>query len=538
MRRLALTVLVSATLPLSAQIASQPTWLLRLQVGHGVLMDAAGVGDLDLDGFDDVATFMQDGGGRVFSGRTGSALFTVAGFATPMAPAFGRTCGVSDCNGDGVRDLAIAIPLVPNGGSTGLLTVVSGSNGTVIWQRVSTFLVSFFGISIAEVGDLDGDGVGDFAVCGITPSTPSASGLAGAVFIVSGATGTIVRTIVPFPSQNPVPRMAATGDLNGDGFVDILVSIGTGIIVAYSASGGNVLRTFSSGIPGDGFGTSFDAGRDLDGDGTADVVVGAPSGANGAGIVYVWSGSTGVLIRSVNGPVGTTSFGIGVVLPGDLNGDNRSEIVVQHGAGALTAYEVLDGATGVVVQSFPTPTSYIGGYVFLAHFAAAGDVNADGWPDMVFGTPELTGTPGPTSLVVSKVCSLAGVPRAAAVSVGAGCGGTASPLLACQPPVLGAIAYVGVLNAAPSSPGMVFLGAPAPAPFAVGPSCLAYLDAATLIPFLPFTADALGRWWTPVIVPFVPVTAGMTGRIQAALPGGGGPAALQMTNAVDLRIGY
>jgi hypothetical protein len=120
----------------------------------------------------------------------------------------------------------------------------------------------------------------------------------------------------------------------------------------------------------------FVASGDVNGDGKADIVVGADAG--GAPHVKVFDGATGAEIRSFF--AFDPGFLGGVrVAAGDVNGDGKADIITGAGPGTLSHVKVFDGLTGAEIHSFFAFTPSFTGGVFVA----AGDVNGDGKADIV-----------------------------------------------------------------------------------------------------------------------------------------------------------
>ena len=159
-----------------------------------------------------------------------------------------------------------------------------------------------------------------------------------------------------------------TGDLNGDGFADIITGAGPG------ASGGHVkvfdgltgaqIRSFFA-YPSFTGGV-FVSGGDVNGDGFADIITGTDAGSSH---VKVFDGLTGSEIRSFFAYSGFTG---GVrVGTGDLNGDGFADIITGAGPGASGGHvKVFDGLTGAEIRSFFAYPSFAGG-VFVAGSNAA-----------------------------------------------------------------------------------------------------------------------------------------------------------------------
>jgi hypothetical protein len=162
----------------------------------------------------------------------------------------------------------------------------------------------------------------------------------------------------------------AVGDVNGDGVPDVIVGAGPGggpQVRVFDGSTGQplagVLGSFYGMIPSRFTGGVFVAAGDVNGDGFADVIVGADAGGGPA--VCVWSGKDGSLLNSFYAlPSGFTG---GVrVGAGDVNGDSKADVIAGAGPGALPQVSVFSGAGLAVLQSFwAFPTSFRGG-VYVA----------------------------------------------------------------------------------------------------------------------------------------------------------------------------
>jgi hypothetical protein len=186
-------------------------------------------------------------------------------------------------------------------------------------------------------------------------------------------------------------------DVNGDGFADLAVgahaySSFTGRVYVYvggpSGLGMSPAFTLTGRGPDGSFGASVASAGDVNGDGFADLVVGAPH-QTADGQVYVFLGGGAGLAASPLPPlVGSTSFGGAVAAAGDIDGDGYGDLIVgapssvsigrahvypggPNGPGVRPAH-VVDGPDGV--------DSGFGGAV-----ASAGDVDGDGMAEFVVG---------------------------------------------------------------------------------------------------------------------------------------------------------
>lgn len=172
----------------------------------------------------------------------------------------------------------------------------------------------------------------------------------------------------------------ATGDVNGDGMLDIITAPGAGAdphIKVFSGADGSELSSFFAYSPSFQGGVYVATG-DVNGDGRDDIITGA--GAGSGPNVKVFSGATGSELASFFA-YGTGFLGGVRVATGDVNGDGLADIITGSGPGAGPQVKVFDGRTQNTLKSFfAYSTSFRGGV-----FVAAGDVNGDGWADIVTG---------------------------------------------------------------------------------------------------------------------------------------------------------
>ena len=425
--------------------------------------EVSSAGDVNGDGFADIligagydgiygASYVVFGNASGFDGTVDlSTVSGTTGFRM-FGGGFGHGLSVAsagDMNGDGFAD--VAVTTVPTFGQNATYVVFGKATGFVDNLDVTTLSAkdgfkvvgansSSYDGEVASAGDVNGDGFDDLFLKSEGAAKNyvlfgAATGL-GTSINVATLDGTNGFSITSVASQS-FNHIGSAGDFNGDGFADLIFSNdgdsgdsalgwGDAYVIFGKASGfaanintstldgGNGFRMEGFGGASDSFatGSSVSSAGDVNGDGFDDMIVGAKSGlalgdSSKAYIVFGKASgfSSSLLLSDLDGTNGFALVGSGrfaltgysVAAAGDVNGDGFADLIV-GAPGENASYVVYGKASGFAASIWATDLDGTDGFKLSgdpaggggSSVASAGDINGDGAPDLIIAS--LSGT--------------------------------------------------------------------------------------------------------------------------------------------------
>ncbi|MDZ4724701.1 MAG: FG-GAP-like repeat-containing protein [Leptospira sp.] len=394
----------------------------NISVRKGLNKDINGDGycDLVIQGYTTEAgrlfIFHSSGTNGITQTGASAANNIISGLAPGNGLSFGFYMSIGDLNGDGYADIVSGESNYASNSGRLYIFYSTGTNGITVSSATSADAIiegetgSEFGL-IPAIGDLNGDGYGD-----IVTGAQRYNSNSGRVYIFyspgsgnfSNINATAASQIIDANStNNTLGASVATGDINGDGYSDLVVgapsfSSASGRIYGFisSGSGGIATNTVNSGtsfvldgeIANNALGFYVNTG-DMNGDGYMDVISGSPTYDNSKGRAYVFhsNGSSGInsLGAASANSIITGEVNSGLLAyrnsVGDINGDGYTDLItgayiVNKGYAFLSA-----GSSGITITSAANASTRLNcdTNTTFANTTGGFDLNGDGFYDMV-----------------------------------------------------------------------------------------------------------------------------------------------------------
>ncbi len=385
-------------------------------------------GDVNGDGYDDfiIGAFYNDGtetdAGSVyiyFGGINVNTIPDVILTGYNAGDALGYSVSTAgDLNGDGFSDVIVSA--IGYSGSSGRVYIFFGgenmdSSPDIILDSETP--AGYFGYSVSTAGDVNADGYSDVVVSAFLYGNKR-----GRAYIYFGGLSMNNVADVIMTGEGDYDEFGISvsnaGDVNGDGFSDVIIGAdqydlyGTG--KAYVFLGGVSMdnvpdAVMSGGGAGDQFGRFSSGAGDVNGDGYADVIVGMNGFNNGRDYAYVYFGGPAIdnAADVTFSEPSDLIFGFGVSTAGDINGDGFSDVMV-------TAW-IYDNVSNVYIYYGGSDMNNVSDTILYGEgtndrfglaLSTAGDVNDDGYSDLIIGAPEYNNYTGKAFLFMSDVFTI------------------------------------------------------------------------------------------------------------------------------------
>jgi hypothetical protein len=399
------------------------------QEGADLGNSVATAGDVNGDGLSDVivGARLYDGGqtdeGRayVFHGAATGLSTTHAWIAesNQTSALFSRSVGTAgDVNGDGYSDVIVGAPYYDNGQDNEGRAYIYHGSALGLSTMPNRWLEgnqahAHFGKSVGTAGDVNGDGYSDVIVG--APEHDNEEMEEGRAYIYHGSATGLSSTANWVAESDRADALfgysvGTAGDVNGDGYSDVIVGApgyydeetagGRAYVYHGSASGLSAAANWTAESDRDGadFACSVGTAGDINGDGYSDIIIGASRHQNGQtyeGRAFVYHGSRAGLVTTAGWTAesnqANADFGYSVGTAGDVNGDGYSDVIVGarwYDGGQTNegrAYVYHGSLTGLSTAAEWTAESDQEGAHFGSSAASAGDVNGDGYSDVIVG---------------------------------------------------------------------------------------------------------------------------------------------------------
>jgi hypothetical protein len=365
-------------------LSTTPNWSAEgNQAGASFGWYVSGAGDVNHDGYDDVIVGApyydngqtDEGAAFVYLGSA-SGLSTTAnwtGEGNQVRAYFGYSvAGAGDVNDDNYSDVIVGAAGYDNGqNEEGAAYAYYGSSSglpsTPSWAMEGNQNGIYLGLSVAGAGDVNDDGYSDVIVA--APYYTDAQPGGGTAFLYYGSSSGLSTTAGWMAAKNENNAflggsVAGAGDVNGDGYADVIVgdcfylNMGAAYVYLGSASGLSATPcwTGQGNQSGEYFGYSVAGCGDVDGSGYSEIIVGSPYHTNGQtkeGAAFVYfgtaSGPSNTAGWTAEGNQEQVNYGYSVAGAGDVNGDGYADVIV--GAPYYTALNYLEGTAYVYLGS-------------------------------------------------------------------------------------------------------------------------------------------------------------------------------------------
>lgn len=295
-------------------------------------------------------------------------------FGCAMAPA-------GDVDGDGRGDLLIGAN--DGTGSKRGRVYVTTLDGEVLAVHIGDFDGDFFGIAVSSGYDVDQDGVDDWLIG--APQSPS--GGPGYARLLSGRSGdTLLDLHGMQPGAQFGRQVLLIDDVDGDRVPDLVIASPLGNRVDVFSGRAGVALFALLGNANEAFGTAL-AAADFSGDGIVDIAVGAPQAALRRGMVRIFDGRNGNPLHEIPGDVDEAQLGQALAAVPDRDGDGLAELLIgAPGILGPSCFALLTTPEGKVWHRFDgaagqqTRTGQTVAFV--------GDFDGDGVGDLLIGSPQ------------------------------------------------------------------------------------------------------------------------------------------------------